>query len=134
VLREAADSGHALALFEAPHRIAATTQALADALPARRVIVARELTKKFETICEMMAADLPAWVAQSEPRGEYVLLVDAVVGPAPGPAQPLDASTRRLLDALAAELPASRAAAVVARLTGLPRDLLYATLATKASD
>jgi len=42
----------------------------------RRVVVARELTKKFETILACRADRLPEAVG-SEPRGEYVLLIDA---------------------------------------------------------
>jgi 16S rRNA (cytidine1402-2'-O)-methyltransferase len=60
----------------------------------------------------------------NEPRGEFVLLVDA----ADSAATDIDAVTRRWLDALAEVLPASRAAALAAKVTGLPREQLYSLL------
>jgi 16S rRNA (cytidine1402-2'-O)-methyltransferase len=127
LLRELAARGEAFALFEAPHRVAATAAELAAVLePERRVVIARELTKKFESLQACRASELPAIVG-ADPRGEYVLLIDAA-GSAPGE---IDAVTRRWLSALAGELPASRVAAVAAKASGLPRALLYAGLAGK---
>jgi 16S rRNA (cytidine1402-2'-O)-methyltransferase len=127
LLRELAARGEPFALFEAPHRAAATAAELADVLGhGRRVVVARELTKKFETILACRADRLPDAVG-SEPRGEYVLLIDA----ADQAAADVDAVTRRWLAALAEVLPASRAAALAARVSGVPREQLYALL-TKA--
>ena len=56
-------------------------------------------------------------------RGEFVVIVDAPVAGAGTSAVTLDA--RRLLDALADELPPARAARVAAKLTKLPREVLY---------
>ncbi len=126
LLRELAARGEPFALFEAPHRVAATAADLSAALDAqRRVVVARELTKKFETLRVCRAGELPAAIG-AEPRGEYVLLVDAAGAEA---AAGVDAVTRRWLAALAEALPASRAAAVAAKASGLPRERLYALLA-----
>ena len=127
LLRELASRGEPFALFEAPHRAAATAAELADVLGhGRRVVVARELTKKFETILACRADRLPEAVG-SEPRGEYVLLIDA----ADEAAADVDAVTRRWLAALAEVLPASRAAALAAKVSGVPREQLYSLL-TKA--
>ncbi len=127
LLREPASRGEPFALFEAPHRAAATVAELADVLGhGRRVVVARELTKKFETILACTADRLPEAVG-SEPRGEYVLLIDA----AEEAAADVDAVTRRWLAALAEVLPASRAAALAAKVSGVPREQLYSLL-TKA--
>jgi 16S rRNA (cytidine1402-2'-O)-methyltransferase len=90
----------------------------------RRVVVARELTKKFESVLACSASELVAAVG-SEPRGEYVLLVDAAEETT---AADVDALTRRWLAALAEVLPASRAAALAAKVSGVPRDRLYALL------
>jgi 16S rRNA (cytidine1402-2'-O)-methyltransferase len=129
VLRAAAARDQATVLFEAPHRMSATAQALADALPPDRVVaVGRELTKKFESIDLVPAADLPAFIAGQAQRGEYVLVVDASTTAAA--AVELDDVTRRWLAALATELPAARAAAVAAKATGLPRAVLYRELTT----
>ena len=69
----------ALVIYEAPHRVAATAAVLADVLGGEReLVVARELTKKFETITRMPLADAAAWFAAdaNRERGEFVLLVD----------------------------------------------------------
>jgi 16S rRNA (cytidine1402-2'-O)-methyltransferase len=132
LLRAVAARGDAFAFFEAPHRIAATAQALARVLdPARRVAVARELTKKFESIDVVAAVALPALIERDPARGEYVLIVD---GAPPAAAAAIDEPMLRWLAALADALPASKAAAVAARATGLPRDLLYRELLAGRGD
>jgi 16S rRNA (cytidine1402-2'-O)-methyltransferase len=72
----------AVALFyESPHRIASALQAVADALPARRVAVCRELTKLHEETVRGLAADVAAEFARREAsggvKGEIVLVIDA---------------------------------------------------------
>ncbi len=125
VLSEAALRGETWVCFEAPHRIVNTLQTLAAVLaPTRRVLVARELTKLHEDLCVLSAAELPAWVQQHEPRGEYVIVVEA----APQREAQLDDTTQRWMQALRNELPASRIAALVAKLTGVPRAQVYAFL------
>jgi 16S rRNA (cytidine1402-2'-O)-methyltransferase len=126
-LAEIAAGDAAAVIFEAPHRLRATAAALAKRLaPDRRVLVARELTKAFETIDSVAAAELVAYVERRPPRGEYVLVIDAAA--AAGAATELDATTRRWLEALAGALPPARAAAIAAQATGLPRALLYRAL------
>lgn len=126
-LRELAARGDAFVLFEAPHRIASTAAELSALLaPDRRVVIARELTKKFESVQVCLARDLPQKVAGQE-RGEFVLLVDTA--PPPAHTDEVDATTRQWLSVLAEALPASRAAALAAKASGLPRARLYALLA-----
>lgn len=134
LLRDEAARGAAFVLFEAPHRIAATAAELAAALePERRIVIARELTKQFESIAVVTAGTLCAHLAQSEARGEYVLVVDARAAAETdaASAEPLAEGTRRWLDALAQELPAARAAALAAKATGLPRERLYRELSQR---
>jgi 16S rRNA (cytidine1402-2'-O)-methyltransferase len=124
--QELAAAGDALVLFEAPHRIAAAARELQAAFaPQRRVVIARELTKHFETVECTTIGQLAEVLARQAPRGEYVLVIDAEAAPAAPEAAPLDAGTRAWLEALAGELPAARAAALAARVSGLPRELLY---------
>jgi 16S rRNA (cytidine1402-2'-O)-methyltransferase len=126
-LQMIASSTAATVLFEAPHRLASLAAGLAAVLaPTRRVLIARELTKKFETVETITAGELVRHVEASEPRGEYVLIVGPVE-PAPQ-ATEIDAVARRWLVALADALPPARAATVAARATGLPRDVLYRAL------
>jgi 16S rRNA (cytidine1402-2'-O)-methyltransferase len=110
-------------LYEAPHRIAETLTDLEERFgPAREIVIARELTKKFEELARMPLGEAQAWLAANPHReqGEFVVIV------APGEEKPpstIDAE--RLLDELLAALSPSEAAKIAARLTGLPKAALY---------
>jgi 16S rRNA (cytidine1402-2'-O)-methyltransferase len=118
----------ALVVYEAPHRVRTTVAHLVEALGGdRTLVIAREMTKKFEAIARMTLAEGAGWFAAdpNHVRGEFVLLVDApLAGEADAGGPEWDA--RRLLAALLAELPPARAARVAAAATGLPREALYA--------
>jgi 16S rRNA (cytidine1402-2'-O)-methyltransferase len=109
--------------FEAPHRITETLADLAERFgDAREVVVARELTKKFEEVARLPLGETAAWIAANPHReqGEFVLVL------APGAAK--TASTidaERVLDALLGALPPSEAAKLAARITGVPKSELY---------
>ena len=65
-----------LIFYEAPHRLKETLAALVAGLgEERQACAARELTKKFEEFCRMTLGDLLAHYRDSEPRGEFVLIV-----------------------------------------------------------
>jgi 16S rRNA (cytidine1402-2'-O)-methyltransferase len=126
----------ALVFYEAPHRVRATIGDLAAMLdPARSLVVAREITKTFESIATMRLADAPAW-ADADPnrqRGEFVLIVDAPLNAEV--AAVLTTEVERWLAALLEELPPARAARVVAAVSGVARDVVYArALALKAKE
>ena len=113
-----------IVLFEAPHRLEATLADLAGAFgPDRPVAVARELTKRFETVWR---GTLGAAAAEGGPeaRGEQVI----VIGPAP-PVPLEDPGDEALETALRAELAGGAstrdAAAVVANRLGVPRRRAY---------
>lgn len=111
-------------LFEAPHRIEALCAALAEAAPARRITLCRELTKQFEAVVTHDAAELPAWLAADEHRrrGEFVLVLHA--RPA-APASGLPDSTLRLLQVLLRDLPLKQAVSLAAEISGAARNALY---------
>jgi 16S rRNA (cytidine1402-2'-O)-methyltransferase len=116
-------------LYEAPHRVRALLDLLASALaPTRRVVIARELTKKFEQLSVHRADELAALTIPE--RGEFVIVVDAAEAKE---TSAVDPQTRRWLDALAGELPAARAAAVVAKVSGADRHELYEILKRRES-
>lgn len=126
-LRLLAADGKPFVLFEAPHRISDLAAQLHSALePERRVVLARELSKKFETISVHVAGDLATLELQE--RGEYVVLVD--VAPAArsdsNDTADIDPAVTRLLAALLEEMAPARAAAIAAKVSGLPRQSLYA--------
>jgi len=118
----------ALVLYEAPHRVRATVDALLEVLDGTRaLIVARELTKLHETITRVPLVDAPAWFAgdANRERGEFVLIVDAPAGRT-AHVESVTPEAELWLRALLAELPPARAARVVAAATGASRDVLYA--------
>jgi 16S rRNA (cytidine1402-2'-O)-methyltransferase len=128
-----ADTDTSQVLFEAPHRIIDLVALLAELAPERRITLARELTKQFESIHTAEAAGLPAWLAADaqRQRGEFVLVLHAV---AAAVAEGLPAEAQRVLQLLLSELPLKPAVALAAQITGAPRNALYeAGLALKNS-
>ena len=63
-------------LYEAPHRLVKTLELLEPVLGERRIAFCRELTKKYESRIEMTAREALDFYKNSEPRGEYVLVVE----------------------------------------------------------
>jgi len=113
-----------LIFFESPRRLAGTLAAMADIYGDRPAAIGRELTKAFEEFRRGNLPELAAHYAQADtPKGEVVLCVGPPTEAAPGAA---DVDT--MLLSLAAEMPASKAAAEAARLTGQPKGDLYRRL------
>ena len=73
-LRESLLQPETCAAFEAPHRVAETLADLVTLAPAHPLLLARELTKKFEEMRRGTAAEVLASVQREEPRGEIVLV------------------------------------------------------------
>ena len=125
-LTRLSDYPGALVFYEAPHRIAAALDALVAVLgPERGLVVAREMTKRFETIHRCRLGEAPAWLAADpdRARGEFVLIVDAPVAATPA-GDNADAHDR-MLSVLLAELPVAQAVRLAVKLTGAPRNRLY---------
>jgi 16S rRNA (cytidine1402-2'-O)-methyltransferase len=117
------DAAWPVILYEAPHRVLATVNALLERFgPERELAIAREISKKFEEIARMRLADAPAWLGAGPHRqqGEFVL----VLGPGEENRMALDA--QRVLGVLLKALPAAEAAKLAAKITGVPRKELYA--------
>lgn len=128
-----ADEPSTLIAFESPNRLAATLDAIADVTDSGRpVCVARELTKRFETIVTGSARAVADQFRDEGVKGEIVVLI----GPAePNTATMEDADVDALLKDLRETMPAAKAAREAARTTGLPRAALYQRLlAMKAGD
>lgn len=113
-----------LIFYEAPHRLLDSLRDMAQVFGGERVaVLARELTKKFETIQRLPLAELCEWVAAdpNQQRGECVLLVQ-------GLQRDEDELPQAALHALAVlmeELPLKQAAALASRITGVKKNLLY---------
>jgi 16S rRNA (cytidine1402-2'-O)-methyltransferase len=124
-LERCAASETPVVFYEAPHRVQETLADMLDVLgPARRITLARELTKLFETIHECTLGDAAAWMAAdaNRVRGEFVLIVHGAP-PAQDDARAREGS--RVLGLLMDEMPASGAARLAARITGARRSDLY---------
>lgn len=91
----------------------------------RPALLARELTKTFETLKGMPLSELVAWVAgdSNQQRGECVVLVAG--WQAPEDEEAVSAEAMRVLNLLLAEMPLKRAAALAAEITGVRKNLLY---------
>jgi 16S rRNA (cytidine1402-2'-O)-methyltransferase len=125
-LRELARDPRTLVFYEAPHRLVAALQDMADSFGAdREAAVARELTKLHETVYRGTLESLLEIGREDAnfARGEITVVV---AGHPAGAEPPDDAFARRVLGVLARELPPSRAAAVVAQLTGRRKAEIYA--------
>ena len=113
-----------LVLFEAPHRVAESLASLAGAFGADRpAVVARELTKRHETVHRGTLGELAA-EAQSNPdmaRGEITLVIAGSSALAEGD----ELLAARLLPLLLKELPPARAAAITAHVSGVKKRALY---------
>ncbi|MGD8308916.1 MAG: 16S rRNA (cytidine(1402)-2'-O)-methyltransferase [Chromatiales bacterium] len=124
-LRELAGEPRTLVFFESGHRVAQAVEDMAAVLGADRpALLARELTKMFETLVAASLSELAELVRRDEDqrRGELVLVVG---GAAPGPSEGVDAQAQRILRVLAGELPLKQAAALAARITGEKKNRLY---------
>ncbi|MCJ0825680.1 16S rRNA (cytidine(1402)-2'-O)-methyltransferase [Luteimonas sp. 50] len=113
-----------LAFHESAHRIEDTLADMAAAFGADRpAVLARELTKLFETLLDGTLGELQARVAAdpNQRRGEFVVLVQG----AGEDADARIAEGRRLYAKLSGHLPPSTAAKLASELSGAPRKALY---------
>ena len=116
---------HTHVFYESPHRI---LDSVADMLKGcggeRRLVIARELTKTFETVNAGPIDAMQAWLLadSNQQRGEFVLMLAGAPEPA---VEAMDAETDKLLQALLDELPIKKAAALAAKLTPHKKKALY---------
>ena len=73
--KEVAESKPTVVIFESTHRILKTLRELAQAIEQRPVVVARELTKMYETIYRGSAQDIIKQLESSSTKGEFVMVV-----------------------------------------------------------
>ncbi|WP_341781079.1 16S rRNA (cytidine(1402)-2'-O)-methyltransferase [Ectopseudomonas mendocina] len=125
-LEQVSEEPRTLIFYEAPHRILECLQDMRDVFGSERpALLARELTKTFETLQGLPLAELCEWVAadSNQQRGECVVLVAG--WQAPEGEEVVSAEALRVLDLLMAEMPLKRAAALAAEITGVRKNLLY---------
>lgn len=114
-----------LMFYESPHRIIDSLKDIVSAFgPERSIVLARELTKTFETFLGGTAEEVLARV-EADPnqrKGEFVLMVEGA------PEQDdtlLDPRSSEVLDILLEELSVKQASALAAKITGVKKKVLY---------
>lgn len=133
-LRELAAEERTIILFEAVHRIAASLNDLLQIFGSeRQAFIGREMTKLHEQCVCGSLADLKRMLddGQIASRGEFVL---AIEGQAAAQAAAVAVDLNQLIRELAAELPGSRAADIVARITGRKRNEIYRRMLKQRGD
>ncbi|UYZ84117.1 16S rRNA (cytidine(1402)-2'-O)-methyltransferase [Entomomonas sp. E2T0] len=119
------EESRTLIFYEAPHRLLESLQDLVAVFGKdRQAVLARELTKTFETIKNTTLAELAEWVEadSNQQRGECVLLIEGWKAPVQ---EDINQETGRVLKVLLAELPVKQAAALTAEITGERKNKLY---------
>ncbi|QWE00505.1 16S rRNA (cytidine(1402)-2'-O)-methyltransferase [Polynucleobacter sp. JS-Mosq-20-D10] len=111
--------------FESPHQIRDTLITLSKELePKRQVLVGRELTKKFEQLVTLTAADIPEWLEKAESlRGEFIVLVAG--RPANADESPEHSTLLLWANALSPYLGSKEIATVLAQMLGLSKKEAY---------
>lgn len=124
-IKKLIDTHMTFVLYEAPHRIIKLCEELTSCLkghPSRRIVIARELTKKFETIVASNSEELGNWAGKHKPQGEYVVIVNAQEKHS---GIELDPVTEKWLNAFVGTMPPKSLAATASDITGLPKKMIY---------
>lgn len=125
-LEQVREEPRTLIFYEAPHRILECLQDMEQVFGGQRpALLARELTKTFETLKGLPLAELREFVESdsNQQRGECVVLVAGWTAPEAEDA--VSSEAMRILDLLLEEMPLKRAAALAAQITGERKNVLY---------
>jgi len=118
-----------LIFYESPHRLLQTINNMLTAFgPDRYVVIAKELTKMFETIYGNTLIEIQKWLLADPQRqkGEFVILVKGTEKTVT-----INPEILRILELLAKELPSKQAASLTAQITGANKNQLYQLLIKK---
>ena len=113
-----------IVMFETPHRIGATLADMVELFPERRLMLAREITKTFETFLSGTVEEIQTALSadSNQSRGEMVLILYPAQNENTGG---LPESVQNVMKILAAELPTKQAAELAAKITGEGKKALY---------
>lgn len=122
-LQEMQEYPYTWIVYESPHRILKSLNDMQEILsPERHIVIARELTKTFETIHSDTIENILAIISNStdEQRGEFVIIIK-------GMSKNLEIKSQdlQLLSLLLAEMPIKKACSIVSQTTGISKKLLY---------
>ena len=124
LLAKWAEADFPIVMFETPHRIEASLADMAIQFPERRLTLAREITKTFETFLSGTVTEIQAALKNdsNQTRGEMVLVLHPAVKEKHSD---LPEAAQNTMKILAAELPTKQAAELVAKITGENKKALY---------
>jgi len=125
VFEKLREEARTLIFYESPHRILESLKEMTEIFgPEREAVLARELTKQFETVRSGTLTELSEWVNRDphQQLGEFVILIHGVPR---AEREAVDEDAERVLKILLEELPVSQAATLAARITGLKKNRLY---------
>ena len=125
VFEKLREEARTLIFYESPHRILESLKEMTEIFgPGREAVLARELTKQFETVRNGTLTELSEWVNRDphQQLGEFVILIHGVPRKE---REAVDEEAERVLRILLGELPVSQAAALAAKITGLKKNRLY---------
>lgn len=124
LLAKWAEADFPIVMFETPHRIEASLADMVAQFPERRLTLAREITKTFETFLSGTVAEIQAALKNdsNQTRGEMVLVLHPAVKEKHSD---LPEAAQNTLKILAAELPTKQAAELAAKITGENKKALY---------
>lgn len=125
-LTELTKQPYTMIFYESPHRLLPTIVNMAQVFGEERsVVLAKELTKTFETIHATTLGQLSSWLLADPNRqkGEFVILVHGAVQ-----LHEIDASVMQVVQVLAKYLPSKQAATIAAQITGVNKNQLYKLL------
>ena len=124
LLAKWAEADFPIVMFETPHRIEASLADMAVQFPERRLTLAREITKTFETFLSGTVAEIQAALKNdsNQTRGEMVLVLHPAVKEKHSD---LPEAAQNTMKILAAELPTKQAAELAAKITGESKKTLY---------
>lgn len=127
ILQELMDESRTLIFYESPHRLLYTLADMVTIWGAERyVILARELTKLWESIHGLPVGELLDWVKidKNRYRGEIVLVVERYMAPKETNVI-ISSQVKKTLALLQQSLPLKKAAAITAEIYGLKKNVLY---------
>lgn len=125
VFEKLREEARTLIFYESPHRILESLGEMTEIFgPGREAVLARELTKQFETVRNGTLTELSEWVSRDphQQLGEFVVLIHGVPR---AEREAMDVEAERVLRILIEELPVSQAATLTAKITGLKKNKLY---------
>ncbi|MBX2847741.1 MAG: 16S rRNA (cytidine(1402)-2'-O)-methyltransferase [Acidiferrobacterales bacterium] len=133
-LKEFIKETRTVVLLESSHRILACIQSIESVLGTdRQVVIARELTKRFETVLSGSASQLASRLAEDsdQTRGEFVVMLAGA--PQQEESDVQQTELRSVLSVLVAEVPVKQAAGIATKLLGVRKNEAY-TLAQTIKD